>query len=520
MSDLQRRLLSPSGKTKGGGSRGSSRSHSRVSTPGLSDDEDSYLNNDLDFNQLDELLAKKLGELSVEPSRTSRSENPQSTSPNSSKKLKEPSDLDQVKRNKEITNQDLYSTDNLISSLTSTSRTQVSQESRELLLAQLFNLYTTSSRYQHTYDEFQLEQLIRVFINAKTENEKLFALKCGAYMGAIDTKESSQIIVDEFLPLLKRDIIVDDDSVSVTLKANYIMAFSSLLLVVMDGSGCYGIEENSEMFLEVIEGQLNSKNASTSIVVNSLQSVGIILTLIYSGRGGPSSSLNDYLIEIAPRVVAVIDHPDFQIQLSATKLIGLIYELFDYDEGNEDEEEYDESEAFQPSPYHDEEILYSLRELYNKGNKKTSKRDKSDTKSVFKDVIQSIEYYLNQNKEPDRLQDIYVLPTLTRLKISRTKSYEISSWFTILRVSSLRYLFGAAFHTQLLRNANIKKHVFKPSFNGLNSGSHEENFDDIDDDEYGYSSSHSPLSDKKKTQMLQKKRSEKARERVHSDFVG
>lgn len=81
MSDLQRRLLSPSGKTKGGGSRGSSRSHSRVSTPGLSDDEDSYLNNDLDFNQLDELLAKKLGELSVEPSRTSRSENPQSTSP-------------------------------------------------------------------------------------------------------------------------------------------------------------------------------------------------------------------------------------------------------------------------------------------------------------------------------------------------------------------------------------------------------------------------------------------------------
>lgn len=495
-SRLQRDVLSNS----------SSRSASRARTPLPDGEENGAM--DINFLSIEELLSKRLESLQalMFQSENEEQENRDSMVANAQDFRQKDAQL----MNRSRIQSDSTTINDIVASLQHL-RSEVSSLSRELLLAQLYKLVATKSiavyNLEHAgTDAYVTEEVVLALIKTLTSqdyrspSEYILLYRSCIGLLASDLEEFGEIVSPDFLAKIEL-LILDPPNAYVTNenKASTITGYCGLLLVLHAETSAFGVDDKIKWLLEYGQGfvqssinlkiQLNTGDreystlmdekddkrlvseqesnlqAEANIAVAALHGVAVLLTLLPRG-----DYLNELLNHVATEAVEIIDN-DVLIELSkaAAKLLALCYELYTYEESIEDDEEDDEEFNYNAPYYEQESILAVCNRLANVSSKKIGKKEKKETNSVFREVANAIQYYSDAEKReeiykksPAGIELLNSSVSTTHVKLSRSKSLAINSWFLYFRLLHLKWCFGFGLHDQLVGNQTIRALLKEP----------------------------------------------------------
>lgn len=449
----------------------------------------------------------------------------------------------------------------IIHSLTM-SRTEVSSQSRELLLAQLYNLiiskplsvYNESNIGTDKYvTEDKVMELSKIFTSGDYRSPSEFLLLYRSLVALIlsDIDEFGGLISPEFCSYIERAINDPPNSVITNEnKSNLISGYAALLLILHNGSSGFGMEEKINWLIEASEGfcssvvtltkqidsgdidystvfeensdkriineAMNEVKSEADVAVAGLHATGCLITLLKRGE-----YLNDFLSDLMPKLVEILDNDvNVEISKAAGRVISLCYELYTY-EDNEDDEE-DESFNYN-APYYEQESLFSsIERLANISTKKLSKKDKKEVHSIFRDILNTLKNYTDKDKReeiykrsPEGMELINTAMDSIYIKLSKSRSLPINSWFLYLRLIHLKWCFSYGVHNQLVSSNEIKDILKEPLTEyQLKYGSRNV-FDNDDDTSPMFSNLNKfAIDDKKKTELIRKARMKKLTDEI------
>lgn len=480
-------------------SAGSSRSSSRARTPMPDGEENGAL--DVNFSSIEELLSKKLESLQalLFQGENEEQENRDSMVADSQDFRQKNADA----MNKARIQSDSTNINDIIVSLLH-SRTDVSSLSREMLLAQLYKIIVTkpivvfNEEHAGTKDYVSEESvliLVKFLTSGDYRSSSEFILLYRSVISLLcsDLEDFGELVSTDFLAHIEK-LIVEPPTANINNenKASVITGYCGLLLILYSDTSAFGVDDKVKWLLEFSQGfvhssinlqkqldsgdreystlldekddkrlvseQESSLRAEAGIAIAGLHGVAALLTLLPRG-----DYLNELLNFVATEAVEVIDN-DVNIDLAkaGAKLLALCYELYTYDSGEEDEE--DDEEFNYNAPYYEQESIIAIcSRLANSTAKKVGKKDKKDTNSVFREVVNAIEAYTNAEKReeiykksPTGLELLNRSLSSTHVKLSRSKSLSINSWFLYFRLLHLKWCFGFGLHDQLVGNENIR----------------------------------------------------------------
>lgn len=406
--------------------------------------------------------------------------------------------------------QESSSINDIIASL-ELSRNDVSLQSRELLLAQLYKIIVSKTlivyneEHQGTpdyVDEDKVLKLINVFTtgNYRSEVEFLYLYRSLVALICSDIEEFGALVSNELLGHIEKLITEPTNSIITNEnKAQVITGYTVLTLVLYSGASSFGIEDRVAILMEVGEGytasattlkkevesgdrehstfitdknldkklinEANNKvNAEASVAVAAIHGVGCLLTLFSQGP-----FLNEIVEDLMFKLVPLLDNDeDRDIAKAAGRTIGVIYEMYDY---RQNEDEVDEDEDYNVnSPYYEQESLLAiLTRLLNLSSKKVAKKDKKDISSIFRNISNTIQVYTHPKdreqiykRTSDGLELLETTTDLIYIKLSKYRSLKINSWFLYFRLKHLRWCFSFGLHNQLISNDSIRDILKEP----------------------------------------------------------
>ena len=537
-------------------SNSSSRSASRVRTPKVDGEENGSL--DVNFQSIEELLTMKLESLQSLLEKQSLQDESTITGNTDSQdyKQKSISHLNQARIQSGLT-----TINDIIHSL-SMSRTEVSSQSREMLLAQLYKLivskplivYNEENAGTKNYvSEDKVLELIKLLTSGDYRSPSEFLLLFRSCIGllASDIDEFGELISQDFLNLLQR-LIQDPTTQNINSenKASVITGYTGLLMILHNGSSSYGVDDKVTSLIELAEGynassntltaqlrsgdreystffaedvdkkiisdSVNQANGEAAVAIAALHGAGCLLTLIERGE-----YLNDYITDTMPKLVALVDNENIEIAKAAGRIIALCYEIFTYDNSGDAD---DESEYNANSPYYEQEELSAIIErLANFSTHKITKKNKKETHSIFRDILYTIANYTSYEKRieilkksPEGIDIINSLMDSNYIKLSKTRSLAINSWFLYLRLIHLKWCFSFGVHNQLVSNDTIRDILKEPpSDYQLKYGGNDVYGDEDYDDSFNTSVNDKfATDDKKRTEQIRKARVNKLAETI------
>ncbi|CCH42638.1 hypothetical protein BN7_2182 [Wickerhamomyces ciferrii] len=404
------------------------------------------------------------------------------------------------------------------------SRNEVSSQDRELLLNQLYYLIIKKPNLDQEYDDVDYEtDLINLYkiLQSSKSNELILAIRAiTAFIitnidnaGILYSEDKSLSILD----YLEKKII--DLNLSISTRQYLIYSYTALTLVIFDGSGGYGVESSLDFLLETLLGITNNTasndlQSNIPIISSIIYGLGSLLTLL-----SENANLNEIIENLLQSSSNLLtDYDILEINKPMSMLFGLCYEIFDYNDsiGDKiDDDDDDESEQYN-SPYDNTyEIKTRLEELIKSNTKKLSKKDKKEGRSVFRDVQTTINFYSNKESRLLKLsskksdQDDYQIQdelVLSHLKLSKSRSLAIKSWFAFFRLIQLKWVFGSGLHNQLANNSRIGSIIRDKPNNDYANKFNDELSGGDDDGEYWNDSRTNKLTHKKLDQAIDHRR--------------
>lgn len=528
----------------------SSRSASRVRTPKVDGEENGQL--DINFLNIEELLTSKLESLQalLESQGNQADDLGMESTHNQDNRQKQIGQLNKARIQSRLT-----TINDVINSL-SLPRNEISSQLRELLLAQLYKLIV--SKPLVTYNEEnsgtssyvsddKVNDLIKTFMSKSYRSDSEFLLMYRSCIALIcsDIEEFGYLVTAEFLGAIEQ-ILNDPPNAAVTIdnKANVITGLSSLLLILHNGSSSFGIDEKIVELLDLAEGYAKSaqtlsqelasgdreystffdENVDKRIVSEATQKVrsevelaaatlhgaGCLLTLMPRGN-----YMNDFITEHIPKLVEMVDDDiNIDVAKAAGRVIGLCYEIYTYSEADDDNDDEDEDFNYN-APYYEQAALFAIIErLANISTKKVSKKEKKEAHSIFRDVQSTLVNYTDKEKRTaiyrksqEGQELVNAMFDSTYIKLSKTRSLPINSWFLYLRLIHLKWCFGFGVHNELVSNENIRDILREPANDyDLKYGT-STNHDDGDfEHDHGRLSDRFAEDDVKRTQRIRKAR--------------
>ncbi|KAM9929541.1 hypothetical protein OXX59_001121 [Metschnikowia pulcherrima] len=488
-------------------SNSSSRSASRVRTPLPDGEENGAL--DVNFSSLEELLSRKLESLQsmMLSSETEDVENRDSMIADSQDYRQK----NAASMNKARIQSDSTTIVDIVSSLQH-SRSSVSSQSRELLLAQLYRLIVTKPitvfneelADARTYvSEEVASSLVKLLTNGdyRSSTEFILLYRSTIALLASNLEDFGEIVSSDFIESLENLISAPSNSyITNENKASVITGYCGLLLVLYGDASAFGVDDKVKWLLEFAQGFVQSSInlkvsldtgdreystlmhesedkrlideqeshyiAESNVAVAALHGVGVLITLLQRGE-----YLNELLGSLATELVAIVDNDEIvEVSKAASKVLALCYECYTYETGTDDDEDADTEYNYNAPYYEQEAIITTCNRLANLSSKKVGKKEKKDTNTVFQEVAKTIEYYTN----PEQREEIYKLSpaglellagsvSSTHVKLSRSKTLSINSWFLYFRLLHLKWCFGFGLHDQLVENPEIKSLLRAPS---------------------------------------------------------
>ncbi|EDK42428.1 conserved hypothetical protein [Lodderomyces elongisporus NRRL YB-4239] len=488
-------------------SNSSSRAQSASRTPMAdSDDEDGdYEENDL--LRIEEILREKLSNLHQQEMGEVAKEDRISAGDRRQHEA-------HILNNKRI--QENSNIKDIITSLTF-SRTDISSQSRELLLAQLYKTIVSkplviyneenAGNRNNYVDEEVVLKLINQFTsgNYRSEIEFLYMYRSLIALLCSDIEEFGNLISNDLTSHIEHLITEPTNSiVTAENKASVIQGFTALSLILYHGSSTFGVDDRINMLMDVAEGYsasattlqrevdtgdrehatfITDKNldkrlvneatakvvAEASVAVAALQGVACLLTLMKKGEYA-----NEIQEDLMLKLVPLLDNDENRdIARAAGRAIGVIYELYDYSKAEKDSEEFgdnDDPDYNVNSPYYEQESLKSiLSRLLNLSSKKVSKKDKKDVSSVFRSILNTVELYTDKDKReqvykgsPEGIELANSISDSSFIKLSKYKLLRINSWYLAVRLRQLKWCFSFGLHSQLVANDSIRDVLQEP----------------------------------------------------------
>lgn len=503
-------------------SNSSSRSISRVQTPLPDGEENGAL--DVNFLSLEEILSKKLESLQAYllQSELEDSENRDSMVADSQDfRQKHASTL-----NKSRIQSDSTTISDIISSLQH-SRSDVSSQSREMLLAQLYKLIVTKSVYLTNNEnlngivtEENVLDLVKILSSGDYRSSTEFILLYRSCISLLvsDLDDFGELVSTDLLSSIEK-LFCESPTANVTNenKANVIAGYCGLLLALYGDTSAFGIDDKIKWLMEFATGfvqssitlktQLNTGDreystlmhksedkllvneqeanvqAEAGIAIAALHGVAVLSTLLQKGK-----YLNELLTQIATDLIEIVDNDLIpELSKAASKVLALCYELYTYEENAEDDNDVDEEYNYNAPVYEQENILAILNRLSNVSSKKLGKKEKNKN-SIYKEVANTIENYTNLEKRTEiykrtqsGLELLNTSVSSTQIKLSRSKYLPINSWFLYFRLLHMKWIFGFGLHDQLVGNPNMKSLLKEPGteYQQKYSRGSDVNFDDI-----------------------------------------
>lgn len=464
---------------------------------------------DINFLSIEELLSRRLESLQTLMflSENEEQENRDSMIANS----QDFRQTNAILMNKSRIQSDSTTINDIINSLLHP-RSVVSSLSRELLLAQLYKLIVTKpigiyNEEKSGTDEYVTEEvvlsLIKSLLNGDYRSPSEFILLYRSSIGllASNLEEFGEIVSTDFLASIEQLILEPPNSfVTTENKSSLVTGYCGLLLILYAETSAFGVDDKIKWLMEYAQGFVQSSismqaqldtgdreystlmdekddkrlvkeqetnlQSEANIAIAALHGVAVLLTLLQRG-----DYLNDILSNIASELAEIIDN-DVILDLSkaAAKVLALCYELYTYENSADAEEDKDDEFNYNAPYYEQEAILAVCNRLANVSSKRVGKKDKKETNSVFREVAYTIEYYTDEEKReeiykrsPAGIELLNNSVSTTHVKLSRSKSIMINSWFLYFRLLHLKWCFGFGLHDQLVSNPSIRALMKEPN---------------------------------------------------------
>lgn len=484
-----------------------SRSSSRARTPMPDGEENGAL--DVNFSSIEELLSRKLESLQALLYLTENDEQENRDSMVADSQDFRQKNADAM--NKARIQSDATNINDIIVSLLHL-RAEVSSHSREMLLAQLYKIIVTkpiavfNEEHAGTKDYVGEESaltLVKLLTSGEYRSPSEFILLYRSVISLLASalEDFGELVSTDFLAHLEKLILEPPTStINNENKASVVTGYCGLLLILYADTSAFGVDDKIKWLLEFSQGFVHSAvnlqkqldtgdreystlmdanddkrlvneqetnvRAEAGIAIAGLHGVAVLLTLLQRGE-----YLNELLNFVATEVVDVIDN-DVNVELAkaGAKVLALCYELYTYETSSEDDDDAD-AEFNYNAPYYEQESIISIcNRLANTTAKKIGKKDKKETNSVFKEVVNAIENYTDAEKReeiykksPTGLELLASSLSSTNVKLSRSKSLSINSWFLYFRLLHLKWCFGFGLHDQIVGNQTIRTILKEPS---------------------------------------------------------
>ncbi|VEU21218.1 DEKNAAC102140 [Brettanomyces naardenensis] len=392
-------------------------------------------------------------------------------------------------------------------------RNKINTDSRLFLLGQAYKMVIHRPQSANV-NERDMDESIDFIKAARSDFETVLSIKFATAYACTDSDEVGTQVMDDLIPLLFGKIF--DFNNSNLVRASAIVAYFSLILLIFDGSDCYSLGDNVNEFLELIEGyqtdvQPPEEKSEDSehrwdIITSSINGIGIVLSLLYKGG---KSDVNELIQESVPRLFPFLgDEFPSKVHKAVCILIGLMYEIFDYSQ--EDDEDEEGADA---GPYYNvDELKESISGLARESTKRVGKKNKKEVRSIYKQVLKTIDR--SQRKasgeagEEETEEDDEDIRVISRFSLTKTKQLPVKSWFAFVRLIQLKYIFDTELNSHYLSSREVRGLLCGPDEDGHYEG-------DGDGSEAG--KQHWKSREDKESEIKKEKRIHKARDRKLMD---
>lgn len=527
---------------------------------------------DVNFNSIEEILSKRLDSLQLLLEKKQKEILDEANNVESNPQL-DGNSHDYIQKMARQMNQSRiqlsYTSINEIITSLEASRTDVSSQSRELLLAQLYRLIVAKplivynqeqvdTNMQENYvGEDEVGRLLKNLTSGeyRSATEFLLLLRSSVALLCSDIDEFGGLISTELMSVLSK-LIHDPATAIITNenKSSIISGVTAMLMVLHNGSTSFGLDEKVSSFLEVAEGFAESSirlsrdletgdreystlindeqedkrivsesnmkaQSEAAVAVAALHGCGCLLTLL--GRG---DYLNEFVTDITPKLVALLDNDvNIEISKAAGRVIALCYEVYTYAPDDEDGEEDVDEDYNYNAPFYEQELLLSIADrLANLSSHKITKKDKKVAHSIFRDIASTIRVYTDLEKRievykrsPLGVEHINSMMDSSYVKLSKSRTLAINSWFLYLRLIHLKWCFSFGVHSQLVSNDSIRDILREPQTDYQAKYGNNDGVDEFGGyDEYRSANGRPTTTEKKRSNQIRKARVNKLTDKL------
>lgn len=290
-----------------------------------------------------------------------------------------------------------------------------------------------------------IESLVKSYLSSRSDLESILALQAVAIAATVDIDTTADLIQDTLLPQLWK-ACNDVEHTSGSIRGNYVLCYALLQYVMHFGGGGFGIDELVESLVGFATAGDDDDAAARSAAVLGAGLLSMV-------PPNPNAIIDDQL----SFMVDLLGETQSQdIKLSVGKVVALWYQLYQYPD-DEDEEE----EQALPLLMDRDEVVRTLREAVSESAKRIGRKDKRERKSLYRDVLSTVETFASRDSRDAVSPSDLVI---THMSLSTSKSLPVDSWAKLLLVQHYRWLFGPGLHTQVANNPFIKESLAAASY--------------------------------------------------------
>lgn len=320
-------------------------------------------------------------------------------------------------------------------------RRNTSLDTREYALMSIITII--SQKYEPERINMALVgTLAKAFMTSRSGLESLLSLQalCIAFIVDLDEGLDNVMVVCE--KLFQQ---LSNHHLSVNIRANLTFGYSLLQFIINYGGGGYKVDSIIESLIDLAGSCNGEENA---IAAAAILGVGLLTMTL--------PNPNTIILDVLAVLIEFLDSGATEVRLSAGKVIGLYYQIYKYDE-DEDFGGDESEEDGETIPFIDhEELVTKLKDIIAKSSKKLSKKDKREQRSLFRDVIFTVEEFSSSdrrnNLQPEDL-------SITHVSLSKGKSLLIDSWAKLILTQHYKWAYGPGIHTQIANNSFIRETI-------------------------------------------------------------
>ncbi|KAI7856031.1 interferon-related developmental regulator-domain-containing protein [Circinella umbellata] len=189
-----------------------------------------------------------------------------------------------------------------------------------------------------------------------------------------------------------------------------------------------------------------SSQHTDQLMCMGLRAYGILfIATFYEGVVDPNV-LWEEVEKVMPMHELLLESGDKDVRTAAGENVAVIFEILRIIIKSEDDEEQDDDEVYKNDYQYDnmDELIHTLRELSVESSRRQSKSSRAEQKSIFRDIIKSVEDGV---------------PPIEELKISG-RIISFRGWSKILLLNAFRYIMGQGLHLHLRAN-DLFRQIFR-----------------------------------------------------------